>query len=490
MQFPYGPLAPDAGNAAAGVTLVANGVLPKPQGFGPAQALVTADTATALPGDPRGMVTCLLRDGVTKVFGLTVDSLYELGSDFTWTLIDNGYTCTSGDDWSCQQFGNFLLYTNTTDGLWAYDIENGGSPAYLPQAGDPREIFICANMVFGLDCKDTAGTRDNRLIRNSDFNDHTDWSTGGADYQPLEAGGELLAGYNLRNGAAVILQRNSLRVLQFGNVGGGALYSLQEVSTERGVVGKKSCVVFDGVLYGISTNGFFRFTLQAGLEFIGAGMIDEWFLSRVALADLSSVQGAIDPARKIVLWRFPTDSDPSETVFTSQIGYSWGYPQNPWFTWSQPVAYLSRIATAGYTLEDLDAFGTVDSITISWDDRFWQGGQQVFAAIDADGKYATFSGAAQEATITTATSNSPISALISWATPIDDASAGVLELAVADQLADTLTWKAGVGKARNGAAPIRGRGLNIAFRRTIPEGSVWSFAKGIDHIRSSAQGPK
>lgn len=490
MQFSYGPLAPDRGAGTPGICLAANNVIPQLNGFGPRQQLVTPDMATALPAAPRGMITCLLRDGTTKVFGLTVDTLYSLGSDFTWTLIQAGYNCTSGDDWSCIQFGNYLLYTNTTDGLWAYDIENGGAPTYISAAGDPREIEVIANMVFAGDCKDNAGNRNNRLIRNSDFNDHTDWSGGAADQQPLETSGEIRGIFNLRNGAAIVLQANALRYLQFGNAGGGAMYSLQEISTERGVVGRKSCVVFDGVFYGISTNGFFRFTLANGPETIGSQFIDEQFLGRVQLSDLPKVQGAIDPARKVVLWRFPEDGDPSTTVTSNMYGYRWDTPQNPWFTWTEDVAYLSRIATAGYTLEDLDAFGTVDTITISWDDRFWQGGQKVFAALDPDLKYATFSGENAAPTIRTSTQNSPITTLIGWATPIDDCATSQLSLGVADALSDAITWKTTASKVSAGRVPLRGRGMNIAFEWTAPAGAAWTYAHGVTHIKPASGGPK
>lgn len=489
MQFGFGPLAPDRGAGTPGITLVANNVIPKTQGFGPRQKLVTSMTADALPGAPRGMITVLKRDGTTEVYGLTETALYQLGSDFTWTLIDNGYSCTSGDDWSTVQFGDFLLYTNTTDGMWAYDLENGGSPAYIAAAGDPREIEVIANMVFGFDCKDLSGDRNNRLIRNSNFNDHTDWTTGSADLQPLQTGGELRAAFNLRNGAAVVLQANALRLLQFGAGGEGTFYSLQEISLERGTVGRKSCVAFDGVLYGISTNGLFRFTLSNGLEAIGSQFIDEEFLARVQLADLSKVQGSIDPARKIVLWRAPNDNDPSDTVTSNLYGYSWATPQNPWFTWTEDIAYLSRIATAGYTLEDLDAFGTVDSITIPWDDRFWQGGQKIFAALDADLKFATFSGDNAIPTITTSTQNSPISTLIGRATIIDDCASSTLSLGVSDSLSTALTYKTAASKGRGGTTPLRGRGKNIGFTYTMPASDTWTYVYGVDHIQAAGGGP-
>ncbi|HTH11010.1 MAG TPA: hypothetical protein VMA55_15690, partial [Acidovorax sp.] len=265
MQVPFGPWAPDMQAATPGVLLTANNVLPIPGGYGPAPTMVLpGGSGAALPGVPRGAATTIKRDGTVQVYFFTANALYALDASYAFALIANGYSCTGGDDWSSVQFGDMLLYTNTTDGLWAYNIETGGAPTYIADAGDPRYIFISANMVFGLDCKDNVGARNNRLIRNSDFNDHTDWKGGSADQQPLENGAELIAGCNLKNGAAVTFQRESMKLIQFGNAGGGALYSLQEIAEGRGSVGAKSVIGFDGVVYFLSTNGFWRMS-QAGI---------------------------------------------------------------------------------------------------------------------------------------------------------------------------------------------------------------------------------
>lgn len=490
MQFPFGPLAPDAKENAPGVCMVANGVLPLVEGYGPAQQLVTPSASTALPDGPRGAITVIKRTGAVQVYFLTEETLQSLGTDFTWSEIEGGLSCTSGDDWSLEQFGDKLLYTNTTEGLRAYDVEAGGAAVAIPAAGDPRELFVCANMVFGLDCKDDRGERNNRLIRNSDFNDHTDWTGGAADQQPLEKGGELVCGVNLKNAAAVVFQRDAMRLLQFGNAGGGAMYSLQEIANGRGSVGKNSVIAFDGVVYFLSTNGFFRFSLSTGLQAIGSGKVDAWFLSRVALLDLPKVQASIDPARKVVLWRYPMGSDASSNVTENVLGYSWEFDR--WFTQSVRMAYLSRVATPGYTVGTAGAiFGPLSGApAIAIGDRFWQGGGEVLAALDGDLKYAAFSGGSQAAQIRTATSNSPVTTLIGWATPIDDAAGGTLSMGVSDSLDAALAWKAGAAKVSGGRTPQRGRGLNLAFERNIPAGEAWTFAKGIDHIKASGGGPK
>lgn len=489
-MIPYGPLAPDAGTTREGTCLVAQGVLPRTEGYGPAPQLVTPGGAAALPAAPRGAITCIKRDGTTAVFFLTETTLYLLENDYTWTSIQNGFSCTGGDDWSCEQFGDKLLFTNTTDGLQAYDIEAGGAVAYIAAAGDPREIFICANMVFALDCEDNTSTRDNRLIRNSDFNDHTKWSGGAADTQPLEGGGALIAGFALKNNTALIVQEHALRLLQFGNAGGSALYSLNEVSNWRGSASKKATISFDGTVYGLSTDGFFRFSLN-GLEFIGHGFIDDWFLNqRVAQARLAEVQGVADPGRKIVLWRYPTDADASSTVFENIIGFAWAFGEPRWFTWAENTTYLSRLATSGYTLTSAGAaFSTLAGAPdIPIGDRFWQGGGQFLAALGSDLKYAAFSGSNQAISLQTSTSNSPVTTLIQWATGIDDAP-GTLTLGVSDSLEDALTWKDPASKGRAGRFPLRGRGMNIAFKRDVPAGSTLTELKGIDHIRGSAGGP-
>lgn len=485
MQFPFGPFAPDRGFATPGICMQANNVLPKEgEGYGPAPSMILPGSGNALPSAPRGSITCIKRDGTTQVFFFTATALYALSASYAWTLVKNGYNCTPGDDWSAEQFGNMLLYTNTQDGLWAYNIETGAAPTYIADAGDPRQIFVVANMVFALDTKDALSVRDNRMIRNSDFNDHTDWKGGAADYQPLESGAELIAGARLKGGAAVTFQREAMRLIQFGNAGGGALYSIQEIADGRGSVGAKSVIGFDGVVYFLATNGFFRFS-QAGLEPIGDGFVDRWFLSRVPTLELKDVQAAIDPARKIALWLYPAGG--------LILGYSWAPTvTNRWFTWSTTATYLSRLATSGYTWDSVGAIWPrwEDTPAIAFNDRFWQGGQQFLAALDASFRLALYSGTNAASTIQTSLQNSPVSALINWATLVDDCPTSQLSLGVSDVLANTPEWKDPAGKAASGRSPLRGRGKNIAFTRTTDAGASWSYANGVDHIQAATAGPR
>lgn len=473
MEFPFGPFAPDRGAGTPGIVMQAQNVLPIPEGYGPAPTMVSPVGGDALPGAPRGSTTCVKRDGTTQVFWFTADAVYLQNADYTFSLVDNGYSCTSGDDWSSCHFGDYLLYTNTTDGLWAFNIETGGTPAYIADAGDPREVFANANMVFALDCKNNSGTRDNRLIRNSDFNDHTDWKNGSADQQPLESGAELLAGQGLKNGAAVVFQRQSMRLIQFGNAGGGALYSLTEIAEGRGAVGAKSVIGFDGVVYFLSTNGFWQFS-QGGLAPIGDGLIDRWFLDQVPTLELKDIQAAIDPFRKVVLWIYPAGG--------LILGYNWAPSvTNRWFTWETTATYLTRLATSGYTWDTAGTiWATWDAMpAIPFDDRFWQGGEQFLAALGADYKLYTYSGSNAAAEIISATVLQMGGGLMSWATSLDDCATAQLSLGVAATLADDLVWKDAVSKTGAGGFPIRGRGNARAVTWSAPAGASWTYSKGV-----------
>ena len=478
MQFPFGPLAPDAGETAPGVSMAADGVMPLPEGYGPAPSLATPIGAAALPDAPRGLISAFQRDGTNVVYAFTETDVYELTTTYGWTNIATGKDLTAEDDWSTVQFGNKLLATNTTQGLMQYDIETPAGFTDIAAAGDPREIFICANTVVALDCLDDAGNRDNRLIRTSAIGNQNEWVKTGADNQQLEDGGRLVGGLDLKNAAGIIFQDNAIRIIQFGATSTGA-FSLQKVSDGRGSVGRRSIVGLDGVAYWLSTDGFKSFSGGA-INHIGAGFIDEWFLSRVDQSTLTGVQASIDPANKIVVWRYQSLQNPSTTVFGDMIGYSWQF--NKWFTWTEQTSYLSRISTPGYTLDGMDGFGPLDGIDIPLDSRFWQGGQPVFAALDKEYKYATFTGANFPATLETGVSNSPVSGLINWATPIDNAPMGTLQVGVKNQLSDPITWKAGASKTLPGHVPLRATGLNLAFRRNIPANAVWAYAKGVDAI--------
>jgi hypothetical protein len=492
MDVPFGPWEPDRGETAPGITFDASNVIPHAEGWGPMPALVVSAGATALPAQPRGLAPLTTSDGTWNLYAGTSTNLYKMQNDYSWTSVDSGRTLTAGDDWSFARFGTKLLYTNTTDGLLAYDVEAGGASASISAAKKPRQIFVVANQVVGLDCLDSSSNRNNRLLRTSAFSDHTNWSTNGADYQPIEDGGALIGGGALSETAGVVLQERALRLMDYGSPSGSAYFALRLIATQTGSIGSRSHAFVDGRAFFWSTDGPYMYTLGGALVPIGSERMSRWWLNTVDQSNLTLVQSAVDPLHKIVWWRFKRAVDSSTTVASVMIGYAWQVGDTG--RWVPPVivdtSYLTFAATPGYTVDTADALGLLDAIDIPLDSRFWQGGQPLFAALDGSYKFGTFSGGAMEASIQSGTANSPVTGLIGWATPIDDAASGTLTLLVKDALSDAFTTKTSSTKVSAGRTPQRGRGNNIAFIRDIPAYENWSYAKGVDHVIAASGGPK
>jgi len=496
MDYPFGQFAPDAGELAPGVMMDVSGVLPLRDGYGPLKGWYFPNTGSSgiFPGTlVKGMVSLRLRDGTRVVYAGSDTDWHKLNADWTWGsgLGGGTFNVTSGDYWSFLHFGNYLLGTNTTDGMQAYNVETPAGISYVSAAGDPRQIFSCGNVVVGLDCKDDSGNRDNRLIRNSAINDHTNWTTRGADIQPLEDGGALIVGRDITGNAAFIGQENAIRIMQFGDAPGGALYSLYKAVDGVGPVSANATVVLGRTCFFPTLDGFARYTFGAAeVDRIGAGRIDRWWLNRVDQTRLGLMQAAVDPENKVIWWVYPDQTyyTPSlEGLMAEVIGYHWQLDK--WTRYTLPIYVMGQISTPGYTLEDMDAFGPLDSINTPLDDRFWQGSAPLFLAIGLGKLPMLLSGPNMLAQFTTGTVNSAQSMLVRSATPVTDGPMTVA-LGVKDKLSDTLTWKPAVATQPSGRAPLWGRGKNVAFNGEIAASSDWTYATGIDHVELSTGGPR
>lgn len=484
MDFSFGPLAPDRGENFPGVLMRAEGCIPIAGGYAPFPQLVQATGAGALPSAPRGMFSYQLASRSWKLVAGTSTTIQTMASDFTWSSIDTGLAPPAGDDFSFERYGDYLTYTNTVDGLRAINVESGGAAAAVASAGNPRWIFECGDLLFGLDCLNRAGTRDPRLIRSCKRGDHTAWTGVGTDYQPLQTGGSLIWGGKLTDTTALVLQEREVRLIQVGGTG-SAKWGQVSLSKEFGSVGARSVVAFDGAVYWLATDGFRRYS-GAGLERIGADFIDQWFLNRLDQSDMSMVQGTIDPFRKCVLWRYKTLQNGSATVFNDVIGFHW--PSKQWFTLSVPTSYLTFGAESAVTWTTFA--GSWADAGVVWDARALQGGQPLLGALNADYKFAYFIGGAMEAIMESSVADLPISLLVNWARPIDDASGGTVSLGTKSQLGAETVWGDGVSKTRSGWVAPRGKGTAVGFRRDIPANESWTYARGIKDAGATRPGPR
>lgn len=482
----WGKWRPDVVGPNMPFCAVADGVIPQQAGlspygaplvgYGPFPSLVVPGTATPLSAAPRGNISLTLNDGTYDVFFATATTIEQLSSTFTFSSIETGRSVTSGDDVSFAHFGSFLLNTDTTDGLKAYNVQTpAGNNAVSGAPSSPRTLFICNNVVFLLDINGN-----NKAWANSAIGDHTEYVLRGANSGVFSDGEALICGVDLKNGSGLIFQQHAMRLIQFGSGATPALFSIVKAADGRGSVGERSVVSFDGMVFFLDTDGFYKFDLSSGNTPIGAEKVNRWFFSQVDSSKLATVQASIDPTRKIVSWAFFSLGNSSTTVRDRILNYDWQLDE--WSTATVNTSSVTRIATPGYVLDGMDGFGTLDQmIQIPLDDRFWQGGQPVFAGLDGSFNFGTFSGPAIAATLQSTTTNNPFSALENEITPISDNANSKILLGVQDKVSDPITWKSARARSRGGRVKLRGHGLNITFQETHAAGDTWTFTNGVDY---------
>jgi hypothetical protein len=478
LMIPFGPWRPDAASPNSGYAAQIVNAQPKMSGqklgYAPVAGLVQAVGAEALSGDPRGDISLVKFDGTYEIYFATATTIEQMDSSFQFTSIATGLNVTAGDDMSFCHFESFLLNSNTTDGFKAYNVETPAGNNAVSGAPSARFIFSASNVVIALDCDGN-----NRRMQSSGLGDHTAWDSLGADGKTFEDGGALVGGADLQNGAAVLFQDNAIRLMQFGGASGGKLYRISKIASGLGAVSARAIVPFNGRVFFLSSRGFYDYTLGSQPRAIGSEKVNRWFLGQIATDELRSVQGWIDPESNIVGWRYDDENS---------ICYDWEIGE--WTLRNAVTATISRIATAGYTVDGPYAAILVDDNDTPVDDRLYQGGQPVLAALDGDLKYATFSGTPMLATLETSELTNLKHQRITGLNAIVDTDDAQIQLAFKQRIQDDFSYGTAVTMDVDGFAPVDEAGKVYGVKMVIPAGTLWTNAEGFDGIEGTGAGPR
>lgn len=347
---------------------------------------------TALPDAPRGGLAIQTDDGTWRIFVGTHDALYEYNTS-TYEPDDvsrvGGYNLVDAF-WDFTLFGDRVIATASgSDFPQYFDLSTSVTFDDLPNANFEAEICFTAGdfLVFG------RVDGDMRKLKWSAVNNTEGWTkkVDGSDEQVMPDGGRIMKGINQALNA-LIVQASMIRRMVFDSNMRTA-FRFEVVDPERGAIAPRSVVnIAPGDFIYLSKSGFFR-----GIEAIpiGANRVDEWFFDQVAADKIDLVSGVADPFQKVIWFRYEKD-DGSNAL----LGFDWNLDR--WFPSDNDVSELLPAATTGISVDDADAFGTVDTIPYGPDSRFWMGGIQGFAGFTADFKFGFFDGETLEATIDTA----------------------------------------------------------------------------------------
>lgn len=489
----YGPYEPDVSDTAAGVSPVIQNVIPKadPQtavAYKPFPSFLPVPGASAFPDTPRGGISIVNpSSGAYEVYLCSDSDIYQMQADYSWVSIGSGYSLPAEDEWTIIQFGDYLVFSNRSDGMLQYNVVSGGAITTIPNAPKARYLFVAFDCVFALDCDG-----ENRLMRNSGTNDHTVWTPGknNSQYQPIPDGQELIAGGAINDATAIIFQRNSIRILNRTN--DARLYSMNKLAENIGCINGRTLASIGTELFFQGTDGFYRVN-ASGVTAIGAQRVNATYLADTDETNFFTVQAAVDPVNKLVIWMYhPADSVDDQYLLSNGFGYA--YQIDKWFKLDfeneaqTAILGFYQFATPGYGMDSIDGFGSLDSLPYSLDSRFWNGGEPTFAGISSTGVFGFFNGTSMTADLWTQTLMADQSQYITWVTPVDDAGSGIVAVASRDNLYTAPTVKSVSTINLGGRAPVRARGKINQGRRTIASGTDWSYARGVDYIVASTGG--
>ncbi len=436
-------------------------------------------TATALGGAPRGIASTVTRSGNYQVFAGTMDKLYKVAANGAVTEIGTGYSVPAGDNWSITQFGDYVYFTNTFDGLLRYNIESGGAVTAVVGAPKGRFIFTLFGTLAMLDCDGN-----NRLLKTSKINDPTVWSGDASNrYQEFVDGEELIAGGELSQGLAVVFQRNAIRLLS--RTRDRSIFTSDQLALGVGAQSPQGCVFARGWAYFIDTDGFHR-TNGSLPEPIGRNKVSRTFIKSLASNALQTVEGAFDPEFNRVLWRYQKSDNVSATVFGDILSVDLDTLE--WAPIEMDTAAITSMASPGYTLDELDVFGTMETLPYSLDSRVWKGGEPGLAAVNGDFKIGFVSGTTLACTLETASMLTTTRELVRSVTPVTDCTDATIQIAVKERVGDDYTYKSAVAIRDSGNAPIFGSGRVKKLRANIPADSVGTFFRGFDAPQGAALG--
>jgi hypothetical protein len=420
-------------------------------------------------------------DGNAFNFAGDDTNLYNLQAG-VWTDVSGATYATPSDGfWRFTQYGRNVMATNYGNAIqnWLMGTSSafanlGGSPPKARYITTVKDFVLLGNIDDAVD-----GAVPNR-IHWSALGDPTDWTPDAAtqsDFRNLDAskgwvtqvvGGEYFTVFQER-----AISRGSY-------VGSPIVFQVDEVESGRGTQAQGSVAKFGNLLPYLGLDGFYIHNGQSS-EPIGAGKVDKTFYADLDQNYYYRITSIIDPINKLYMMAYPgagnTAGRPNKIMifnFSPNARKRWAYAE-------VDTDVIFPFVSPGYTLDELDAFGNMDTLAFSLDSRVWTGNSSILAAFNSNKKLATFTGDALSAILQTGEVNllAGYRALVTLLKPlITGASAAVtMNTITRNTRQESQTVSSPISLNGTGNAPCRSNAFYHGFRANISGG--FDEAQGI-----------
>ena len=333
----------------------------------------------------------------------------------TWAATDGGVFALEGKEWKQKHTGNAIsksrefcdygaaIYALFGSELLKAEIEGGTTGKFAEVDGAPNAEVMGVVKDFLV------------LGRLSDFQSGIHWSaidnplswpaigTDDAQYvqsdrQIFPVGGRVQAIVGGVGGVdGLVFLESAIQRMTY--VGSPYIFQFDSVDRERGLLAPKSPVVAGNLCFYLGDDGW-RATDGASVKGIGLERIDSWFFENCESSRVAEVRGVHDVQNRLALWTFPSPVAP-DGVHDRLLVYN--YAMDRWSYCEIRTECIFLDYARGMTLEDLDAFGSLDSAEMpSLDSPAFKNGKLGVSVFDTAHKLGKLEGETLEAVIDTA----------------------------------------------------------------------------------------
>lgn len=461
------------------------------------------------------------RDGSVYVFAGDRTDLYQMPPgttafiDASWATGDYATPSvdSAGGFWSMTSFGTQILATNGVDpiqttmlgdvvgGFEALQPGDPVGPPIVPAAPKARFLATVKDFLFVADTTDPVDGHVPYRVWWSSINDPSSWPQPGtiealqvqSDFQDLQQTDlgnitGLVSGFAPGADAVIFCERG---IWTAAYAGPPLIFSFRVAQGASGTLSPLSIVQDHAqsnagirpVVYYLGGDGFAAFDGSASYP-IGAQKFDKAFFRELDDAYLNYVQGVADPRSRSILWGFPSVG--SGGLFNRMLVYNWELSRGS-IVELEPGQWLEWLTTAmygsSYNLDSIDSFGTLETISPSFDDPFWTGNAAGrLTMFDEAHRLNIGGGPAMAPTLETGEMQPAPGrrGFVQMTRPLNDGGAATIAVGHRERLTDPVIWEPPVAINQIGECPQRCTGRYVRFRMAMPAGQDFRHLQGID----------
>ena len=455
-------------------------VIPAEESYQPLQAL--SPSTNALTARAQGAAWFRCPDGTQKTFAGDATKLYLLSSgtfsDVSRT-VGGAYATGADQNWRFEQFGSLAIATNGVDAIQKFDLSAGtnwtalgGTPPAAKYMAAVADFLVLANIA----------TKPMRIQWSSINNAEGGWTAPDpatqSDFNDEPDGGEIRGIVGGEYG--LIFQESAIRRMTYES--SPIVFRIDKIAKDLGCTAPNSLAGYSDLAIFWHQSGFHMIRGGQQVTPIGRGKVDQTFAKEFDQTNHFRSSAAFDPARGLYMFVYPANGNNG----TPNRALIYNVRTDRWSRASFSCELIfSGISQQGYTLEQLDPFGTLDTLPFSLDSSYWTGNSALLLfGFDTTHKAGAFAGQTLAATVETAEVNPGNGQRVTMQScrPLIDGGSPQISLGWRENQQAAVVYTNPVGLTGAGLAPLRRSGRYFRFRATIAAGATWANAIGIDDV--------